>query len=135
MVRLVAVVRRPVSLSLAPSTLQLRFSFWMTRVFSCCMLVAPVIDLIVTKVLAALDVHTARWIIEKSFKGDLIRERTVLLVVSYPFPLASDYISPFPTHRRRTTSRWLAHSRTTSFRSARTVRSLAVARSQTYSRR
>ena len=53
--------------------------------FSCCILVAPVIDLIVTKVLAALDVHTARWIIEKCFKGDLIRERTVLLVVSERF--------------------------------------------------
>jgi hypothetical protein len=34
------------------------------------------------KVLAALDVHTARWIVEKCFKGDLIRGRTILLVVS-----------------------------------------------------
>jgi hypothetical protein len=34
------------------------------------------------KVLAALDVHTARWVVEKCFKGDLIRGRTVLLVVS-----------------------------------------------------
>lgn len=31
-------------------------------------------------VLAALDVHTAKWIVEKCFQGDLIRGRTVLLV-------------------------------------------------------
>ncbi|CCL98867.1 uncharacterized protein FIBRA_00874 [Fibroporia radiculosa] len=36
--------------------------------------------LILDDVLAALDVHTARWIVEKCFKGDLIRGRTVLLV-------------------------------------------------------
>jgi hypothetical protein len=34
------------------------------------------------QVLAALDVHTSRWIINKCFKGDLVRGRTVLLVVS-----------------------------------------------------
>lgn len=34
-------------------------------------------------VLAALDVHTARWIINNCFTGDLVRGRTVLLVVSY----------------------------------------------------
>jgi hypothetical protein len=28
-----------------------------------------------------LDVHTARWVIEKCFKGDLVRGRTVILVV------------------------------------------------------
>ena len=43
---------------------------------------APVIDIILSKVLAALDVHTARWIVEKCFQGDLICGRTVLLVVS-----------------------------------------------------
>ena len=32
-------------------------------------------------VLAALDVHTARWIVEKCFKGDLVQGRTILLVV------------------------------------------------------
>ncbi|KAH9984900.1 hypothetical protein BJV77DRAFT_1035217 [Russula vinacea] len=45
-------------------------------------------------VLAALDVHTARWIVEKCFKGDLIRGRTVLLVthnVAMASPLA-DYV-------------------------------------------
>ncbi|THV06409.1 P-loop containing nucleoside triphosphate hydrolase protein [Dendrothele bispora CBS 962.96] len=31
-------------------------------------------------VLAALDVHTSKWIIDKCFKGDLIKGRTVLLV-------------------------------------------------------
>ena len=32
-------------------------------------------------VLAALDVHTARWVVQKCLKGDLVRGRTVLLVV------------------------------------------------------
>ncbi|CCM03907.1 uncharacterized protein FIBRA_06058 [Fibroporia radiculosa] len=36
--------------------------------------------LLLDDVLAALDVHTARWIVEKCFKGDLIQGRTVLLV-------------------------------------------------------
>ncbi|KAI0918391.1 hypothetical protein AcV5_002391 [Taiwanofungus camphoratus] len=36
--------------------------------------------LLLDDVLAALDVHTARWIVEKCLKGDLIRGRTVLLV-------------------------------------------------------
>ncbi|CCM05744.1 uncharacterized protein FIBRA_07976 [Fibroporia radiculosa] len=31
-------------------------------------------------VLAALDVHTARWIVNKCLKGDLVRGRTILLV-------------------------------------------------------
>ncbi|KAK0192579.1 hypothetical protein F5146DRAFT_1040547 [Armillaria mellea] len=31
-------------------------------------------------VLAALDVHTSKWIIDKCFKGDLIKDRTVILV-------------------------------------------------------
>ncbi|KAI9431405.1 P-loop containing nucleoside triphosphate hydrolase protein, partial [Lactarius indigo] len=50
--------------------------------------------LILDDVLAALDVHTARWIVEKCFKGDLIRGRTVLLVthnVAIASPLA-DYV-------------------------------------------
>jgi ABC-type multidrug transport system fused ATPase/permease subunit len=33
-------------------------------------------------VLAALDVHTAKWIVEKCLKGKLMKGRTVLLVVS-----------------------------------------------------
>lgn len=36
--------------------------------------------LLLDDVLAALDVHTAKWIVEKCFQGDLIRGRTVLLV-------------------------------------------------------
>ncbi|KAI0260093.1 hypothetical protein BC834DRAFT_1028685 [Gloeopeniophorella convolvens] len=50
--------------------------------------------LLLDDVLAALDVHTARWIVEKCFKGDLIRGRTVLLVthnVAMATPIA-DYV-------------------------------------------
>ncbi|KAI0819312.1 multidrug resistance-associated ABC transporter [Trametes gibbosa] len=36
--------------------------------------------LLLDDVLAALDVHTGRWIVDQCFKGDLIRERTVILV-------------------------------------------------------
>ena len=36
----------------------------------------------IVQVLAALDVHTAHFIVDKCFKGDLILGRTVLLVVS-----------------------------------------------------
>ncbi|KAH9166805.1 hypothetical protein EDB89DRAFT_2245995 [Lactarius sanguifluus] len=53
--------------------------------------------LILDDVLAALDVHTARWIVEKCFKGDLIRGRTILLVthnVAMATPLA-DYVVLF----------------------------------------
>ncbi|KAH9967588.1 hypothetical protein BC827DRAFT_1264378 [Russula dissimulans] len=52
--------------------------------------------LILDDVLAALDVHTARWIVEKCFKGDLIRGRTVLLVthnVAMVSPLAEYVVS------------------------------------------
>lgn len=40
--------------------------------------------LILDDILAALDVHTAKWIVEKCLQGDLVRGRTVLLVVSVP---------------------------------------------------
>ncbi|KAF8256886.1 ABC transporter type 1, transmembrane domain-containing protein [Lactarius quietus] len=49
---------------------------------------------ILDDVLAALDVHTARWVVDKCFKGDLIRGRTVLLVthnVAMAGPFA-DYV-------------------------------------------
>ncbi|KAJ7697209.1 P-loop containing nucleoside triphosphate hydrolase protein [Mycena rosella] len=36
--------------------------------------------LLLDDVLAALDVHTAQWIVEKCFGGDLIEDRTVILV-------------------------------------------------------
>ena len=54
------------------------------------------------KVLAALDVHTARWIVEKCLKGDLIRGRTVLLVVSewFLFEFDSSYHSTTDAQRR-----------------------------------
>ena len=38
--------------------------------------------LILDDILAALDVHTAKWIVDKCLQGDLVRGRTVLLVVS-----------------------------------------------------
>ncbi|KAI0045217.1 P-loop containing nucleoside triphosphate hydrolase protein [Auriscalpium vulgare] len=47
-------------------------------------------------VLAALDVHTARWIVDKCFKGDLIRGRTVILVthnVAMASPIAEYVVS------------------------------------------
>lgn len=31
--------------------------------------------------MAALDVHTGRWIVDQCFKGDLLRGRTIILVV------------------------------------------------------
>ncbi|KAJ7512528.1 P-loop containing nucleoside triphosphate hydrolase protein [Mycena galericulata] len=36
--------------------------------------------LLLDDVLAALDVHTAQWIVEKCFGGDLIEDRTIILV-------------------------------------------------------
>ncbi|KAI0644413.1 multidrug resistance-associated ABC transporter [Trametes meyenii] len=36
--------------------------------------------LLLDDVLAALDVHTGRWIVDECFKGDLVRGRTLLLV-------------------------------------------------------
>ena len=41
--------------------------------------------LLLDDVLAALDVHTARWIVSQCFRGDLLKGRTVLLVVSPSF--------------------------------------------------
>lgn len=38
--------------------------------------------LIALQVLAALDVHTAKLIVNKCFRGELLRGRTVILVVS-----------------------------------------------------
>ncbi|KAI5122638.1 hypothetical protein M0805_008723 [Coniferiporia weirii] len=36
--------------------------------------------LLLDDVLAALDVHTAKWIVDKAFNGDLVQGRTILLV-------------------------------------------------------
>ncbi|KAI0052513.1 P-loop containing nucleoside triphosphate hydrolase protein [Auriscalpium vulgare] len=41
---------------------------------------SPAEIILLDDVLAALDVHTARWVVDKCFKGDLIRGRTILLV-------------------------------------------------------
>lgn len=46
--------------------------------------------------LAALDVHTAKWIVDKCFKGDLLRDRTVLLVthnIALASPIADFVVS------------------------------------------
>lgn len=45
---------------------------------------------------SSLDVHTSKWIIDKLFKGDLIRGRTVLLVthhVAMAQPIADFLVS------------------------------------------
>ena len=47
--------------------------------------------LLLDDVLAALDVHTAKWVIDRCFKGDLVHGRTVLLVVSNPSRLSQVY--------------------------------------------
>ncbi|KAK0480768.1 hypothetical protein IW261DRAFT_1474488 [Armillaria novae-zelandiae] len=47
-------------------------------------------------VLAALDVHTSKWIIDKCFKGDLIKDRTVILVthnIAMAEPIAQYIVS------------------------------------------
>ncbi|KAI0941922.1 hypothetical protein AcV7_002478 [Taiwanofungus camphoratus] len=52
--------------------------------------------LLLDDVLAALDVHTARWIVEKCFKGDLIRGRTVILVthnIAMAIPISEFVVS------------------------------------------
>lgn len=56
-------------------------------------------------VLAALDVHTSKYIVDNCFKGDLLRGRTVILVVS----ILSYSIWLYTHHLLRpTTSQWLA---------------------------
>ncbi|EJC98975.1 multidrug resistance-associated ABC transporter [Fomitiporia mediterranea MF3/22] len=52
--------------------------------------------LLLDDVLAALDVHTSRWIVEKCFKGDLVKGRTILLVthnIDLVLPYASYVVS------------------------------------------
>ncbi|KAI0080061.1 P-loop containing nucleoside triphosphate hydrolase protein [Panus rudis PR-1116 ss-1] len=52
--------------------------------------------LLLDDVLAALDVHTSRWIVDKCFKGDLLRGRTVILVthnVAMTSPIAEFVVS------------------------------------------
>ncbi|KAH9922662.1 multidrug resistance-associated ABC transporter [Fomitopsis serialis] len=50
--------------------------------------------LLLDDILAALDVHTSRWIVEKCLKGELVRGRTVILVthnITLAGPIA-DYV-------------------------------------------
>ncbi|EMD41587.1 hypothetical protein CERSUDRAFT_79219 [Gelatoporia subvermispora B] len=52
--------------------------------------------LLLDDVLAALDVHTAKWIVDKCFRGDLVRGRTVILVthnVAIASPIADFVVS------------------------------------------
>ncbi|KAF9811113.1 hypothetical protein IEO21_06662 [Rhodonia placenta] len=52
--------------------------------------------LLLDDILAALDVHTTKWIVEKCLQGDLVRGRTVLLVthnVSLAGPIAQHIVS------------------------------------------
>ncbi|KZT60648.1 P-loop containing nucleoside triphosphate hydrolase protein, partial [Calocera cornea HHB12733] len=58
--------------------------------------------LLLDDVVSALDVHTARWVVEKCLQGDLIKDRTVVLVthaVALVAPIASNVISLSPQGR------------------------------------
>jgi ABC-type multidrug transport system fused ATPase/permease subunit len=44
--------------------------------------------LLLDDVLAALDVHTASFIVDKCLQGDLLRGRTTILVVAIPVALS-----------------------------------------------
>ena len=47
--------------------------------------------LLLDDILAALDVHTSKWIVDKCLKGDLVQGRTVILVVSEDNFVYSDF--------------------------------------------
>jgi ABC-type methionine transport system ATPase subunit len=50
-------------------------------------------------VLAALDVHTSAWIVDKCFRGDLVKDRTIILVVCLPPSLRiTPYLKSGQTH-------------------------------------
>ncbi|KAF8824674.1 hypothetical protein HHX47_DHR7000460 [Lentinula edodes] len=52
--------------------------------------------LLLDDVLAALSVHTSKWIVENCFKGDLVKDRTILLVTHNTFlthPIAGYVVS------------------------------------------
>lgn len=42
-----------------------------------------VLTLFFPQILAALDVHTSKWIVDKCLKGELLQGRTIILVVSH----------------------------------------------------
>ncbi|KAL4247270.1 ATP-binding cassette transporter C [Abortiporus biennis] len=57
---------------------------------------SPAKILLLDDVLAALDVHTAKWIVQKCFQGDLVRGRTVILVthnIALTAPIAEFVVS------------------------------------------
>lgn len=56
-------------------------------------LYSPAEILLLDDVLAALDVHTSKWIVDKCFRGDLVRDRTVLLVVGALENFAERYLT------------------------------------------
>ncbi|KZO92652.1 hypothetical protein CALVIDRAFT_601298 [Calocera viscosa TUFC12733] len=59
-------------------------------------LYSPAHILLLDDVLSALDVHTARWIVEKCLQGDLLKGRTVILVthaVALIAPVAANVVS------------------------------------------
>ncbi|KAJ6556823.1 hypothetical protein DFH09DRAFT_1248351 [Mycena vulgaris] len=58
--------------------------------------------LLLDDVLAALDVHTAQWIVEKCFGGDLVKNRTIILVthnVALALPIAHFVVTFGPDGR------------------------------------
>ncbi|KZT60636.1 hypothetical protein CALCODRAFT_492173 [Calocera cornea HHB12733] len=57
---------------------------------------SPAQVLLLDDIVSALDVHTARWVVQKCLQGDLIKGRTVLLVthaVALIAPIATNVIS------------------------------------------
>lgn len=49
--------------------------------------------------LAALDVHTSKWIVDKCLAGDLVRGRTIILVVrAYRLPVMTPILKHSQTH-------------------------------------
>ncbi len=57
------------------------------------------------QVLAALDVHTAQWIVENCLKGDLVQGRTVILVVCLVPADANILLNRHLTDTQRSTSK------------------------------
>ncbi|KDR74315.1 hypothetical protein GALMADRAFT_250126 [Galerina marginata CBS 339.88] len=57
---------------------------------------SPAQVILLDDVLAALDVHTASWIIDHCFRGDLVKDRTILLVthnIALAIPIADFIVS------------------------------------------
>ncbi|KAI0782766.1 hypothetical protein C8Q75DRAFT_885975 [Abortiporus biennis] len=65
---------------------------------------SPANILLLDDVLAALDVHTAKWIVERCLKGELVRGRTVILVthnIALASPIADYVVSLDPEGKIR----------------------------------